>query len=97
MIKYSKNNKSDNKIKLFDENFVKKNKDNYYLIINNKKINLCEYYLKNNKNKTKDLKVILIKKNNNVIDMSKMFYECSSLSSLYGISKWNINNVTDMS
>ena len=26
-----------------------------------------------------------------------MFYECSSLSSLPDISKWNTNNVTDMS
>ena len=26
-----------------------------------------------------------------------MFYECSSLKSLPDISKWNTNNVTDMS
>ena len=29
--------------------------------------------------------------------MSSMFYNCSSLSSLPDISKWNTNNVTDMS
>ena len=29
--------------------------------------------------------------------MSGMFYDCSSLSSLPDISKWNTNNVTDMS
>ena len=28
--------------------------------------------------------------------MSFMFYECSSLSSLPDISKWNTNNVTNM-
>ena len=29
--------------------------------------------------------------------MSKMFYECESLSSLPDMSKWNTSNVTDMS
>ena len=29
--------------------------------------------------------------------MSYMFDDCSSLSSLFDISKWNTNNVTDMS
>jgi len=29
--------------------------------------------------------------------MSFMFYECSSLSSFPDISKWNTNNVTNMS
>ena len=29
-------------IELFGNEFVEKNKDNYYLIIDNKKINLCE-------------------------------------------------------
>ena len=29
--------------------------------------------------------------------MSSMFYGCSSLSLLPDISKWNTNNVTDMS
>ena len=34
---------------------------------------------------------------NNIIDMSYMFSNCRSLSSLPDISKWNTNNVTDMS
>ena len=34
---------------------------------------------------------------NNVTDMSYMFYECSSLSSLPDISEWNTINVTNMS
>ena len=33
---------------------------------------------------------------NNVNNMSYMFSECSSLSNLPDISKWNTNNVTDM-
>ena len=41
-----------------------------------------------------EIKIIEIK---NVIDMSYMFYNCSLLSSLPDISKWNISNVIDMS
>ena len=33
----------------------------------------------------------------NVKDMSLMFSGCSSLSSIPDISKWNINNATNMS
>ena len=33
----------------------------------------------------------------NVINMRNMFNSCTSLSSLPDISKWNTNNVTDMS
>jgi len=48
-------------INLFGKEFVKNNKDNYYLKIENKKINLCEYYNVKN-DKINKLKVRLIKK-----------------------------------
>ena len=89
-------NKNDEEIKLFGENFVKNNKDNYYLIIDNKIINLSAYYHINIKNKVKYLKVLLLEKNK-ITDMSSMFWNCTSLSSLPDISKWNTNDVTDMS
>ena len=55
---------------------------------------LCEYYnIKNDK--MNKLKVKLIQKNI-IKNMSHMFDDCSSLSSLPDISKWNTNNVTDM-
>ena len=50
------------KIRLFGDEFVKNNKDNYYLIIDNKKINLCEYYNVKNE-KMNSLIVKLIQKN----------------------------------
>ena len=84
------------KIRLFGNEFVKNNKDNYYLIIENKKINLCEFYNLKYESKNNYLKVKLIQKNN-VTNMSYMFWHCSSLSSLPDISKWNTNNVTNMS
>ena len=49
----------DKKIKLFGNEFVKNNKDNYYLIIDNKKIYLCEYYnVKNEKKNNLIVKLI---------------------------------------
>ena len=41
----------DNKIKLFDDKFVEKNKNNCILIINNKQYELCEYYYNSEKKK----------------------------------------------
>ena len=35
--------------------------------------------------------------NNNVNNMSSMFYNCKSLSSLPNITKWNTKNVNNMS
>jgi len=86
---------NDKKINLFGKEFVEKNKDNYYLIIDNKKINLCEYYNVKS-DKMKKLKVRLIQ-TNTIENMSEMFFGCKSLLSLPDISKWNIDNVTDMS
>ena len=82
-------------INLFGKEFVKNNKDNYYLKIENKKINLCEYYNVKN-DKINKLKVRLIQKNI-AKNMSYIFKGCSSLASLPDISKWNTNNVTNMS
>ena len=48
--------------------------------------------------KYKHLSDCLYKTNKNITNMSKMFYECSSLKSLPDdISKWNTDNVIDMS
>ena len=33
---------------------------------------------------------------NNVTDFSYMFYGCSSLTNIEGISKWNLYKATDM-
>jgi len=57
-----------------------------------------EYFYINdyNNNKLKKLQIKL-KYINNIIDMSYMFYICTSLSSLPDIYKWNTNNVTNMS
>ena len=87
-------NNNQNIIKIFDKNFIKNNKDKFYLIINNEKTELKEYIEINNK----ELKQIEIKlyETKPITNMSYMFYECSSLQSLPDISKWNTEKVTNM-
>ena len=93
---YNTNNK--NKIKIFDENFVKNNKYNCKIVYENKEYDLMEYFNINIDANTKlDKLEIKLKEINGITNMSCMFNDCSSLSSLSDISKWNMNNVTNMS
>ena len=64
------------------------------MIIDNKKYEITEKYKIINYNNN-ELKIKL-KGIDNINDMSYMLYECSSLSSLPDISKWNTDNVKDM-
>ena len=90
---YNINNQ--NKIKIFDKDFVKNNKNNCYLIINDIKQDLCDYIeIKNKEQKKLEIKLFEI---NTITNMYFMFYGCSSLSSLPDISKWDTKNVKNMS
>ena len=96
-IRYQINYDNDKDIKIFGNDFVENNKEKCFLIINNKKHDLCEYINKNeikNDNNTLEIKLKEIKQINN---LSYMFYNCESLISLKDISKWDIINVTNMS
>ena len=84
-----------NEIKLFGDDFVKDNKDNCYLLIEGKKESLCSYWkLNKTDKKLLEIKLIEIK---TITNMSYMFYDCSSLNNLEGISKWDTKSVTNMS
>ena len=89
------NIKKDKK-RIFDSLFVKNNKGKCYLIINNKKYDLCEECPLDFKERNENIiiRLIEIKKMEN---LSYMFYRCSSLSSLPDISNWNTTNVNNMS
>ena len=90
-ITYKKND-GENNIRLFGSDFVKGNKKNCKLIMENKEedlkeeINLLD----------KDSITIKLKGITNITNVSYMFYKCSSLTSLSDISKWNTSNVTNM-
>ena len=90
-----KNEENDDNIRIFGEEFVKNNKNKCKMIIDNKEYEISETYnIENYNDNILEIKLKLIE---NVTNMSGMFSECKSLSSLPDISKWNTNNVTNMS
>ena len=96
-INYFINN--DGKIKIFGNIFVKNNRKNCRLIINNKEKKLKEYEIlnkikENNKINIKKIKKIKIKIYDNLLNIEKMFEECKSIKI---INKINISYVRNMS
>ena len=96
-INYFINN--DEKIKIFGNIFVKNNRKNCRLIINNKEKELKEYEIlnkikENNKINIKKIKKIKIKIYDNLLNIEKMFEECKSIKI---INKINISYVRNMS
>ena len=99
---YNTNNSKDindkNNIRIFGENFVTNNKNKAKIVIANKEYDLMEYfnisdYIKNKLSKLE----IKLKDISDIKNLSYMFSNCTSLSSLPDISELNIYNVTDMS
>ena len=83
-----------NKIKIFGETFVKKNKINCKIIYKGKEYELQEYFENNNKNNEIILTLRIF---NNITNMKGMFYECTQLYSFLNPEQLNISNITDMS
>ena len=83
----------ENKIKIFDSNFVENNKNNCIILYNNKEYKLDEYL--EIENDVDELKIIL-KFKSKIFNLSCMFHECKSLISLPDISELDISNVYDM-
>ena len=103
--KFEKNMISYNKIQLFGEQFVNNNKKNCFLIINDKFIELkaiidLEEIFGDNYFPMIypiSIKVKLIERSNqNITNLSYMFYGISSLDSSSSFSKFNTTNVTKM-
>ena len=91
-------NKDDNEIKIFDSNFVERNKNKCKIIYEGKEEELKEKMIIKSSWFSKKINKLEIKLKGilNITDISDMFSCCSSLSSLPDISKWNTSNVTDM-
>ena len=83
--------KNGSQIKLFGSNFVEKNKDKCKIIYNEKEYDLILYFkLDNNYNHNGHLKIRLII-NNNITDISGMFFECNELLSITDLPVDNFN------
>ena len=92
---FSYNNLNQTKIRLFGENFVRNNKNNCSVFINDelKKLDECEFYTL--PDPYSKLEVILYKEND-ITNMSYMFDDCELLSKIKGDSKWGTKNVINM-
>ena len=92
------NIENENDIHIFGKNFVENNKDKCKLVFENKEYKMSQnFHIKNDiKNKLNELQIKL-KYSNNITNMSYMFSDCTSLSSLPDIYKLNTDNATNMS
>ena len=87
-------NNEDDSVKIFGSEFVRNNKNICKIIYENQEYELQEYI--NIINNEKENIEIKLKGINNITNMSHLFHECESLSSLPDISKWDTSNVTNM-
>jgi hypothetical protein len=94
IIKYNIKDINNSRIRLFGEKFVKLNKDNCFLLINEKKYELCEFYDLKNANNSETLEVNLIEINK-INNMSFMFCECNNLI-FFDLSKFDTNEIQNI-
>ena len=86
-------NFGEGELKIFGKKFIKNNRDNCQIILNDEiKINLCEYLFYEGNDKT--ILEIKLRITNNITDMSYMFSECSILPD---ISNFDVSKVEDIS
>ena len=84
-----------NRIKLFDFEFIEKNKFMCYLMINGEKTELKDS-IEVNSNYQKQIEIKLCEIDT-ITNMNSIFRDCISLRSLPDIDKWDTKNVTNMS
>ena len=84
--------------KIFDNSFIKRNKDKCKIIYKNKEYELKEYFENiDNNYKNKKYFSFILKINKNINNLSNMFYECHSLFSIRDMSlinNFNNNNIS---
>ena len=86
---------NDSQIKLFHSMFVKRNKDKCKIIYNEKEYDLMDYFKFDNNYNHNDSIKIQLRINNNIKDISYMFYQCKELLSISDLSSNNFN-ITDI-
>ena len=81
-------------IRLFGQKFIENNKDKCLMCINFVLKKITEFY----KSKNNEKKIIVsLALNNNITDLSYMFYGCSSLILIQDLNKLNTSNLTNIS
>ena len=89
--------KEDNKLRIFGDKFIKYNYNNCKIILNGKVYDLVSHLDIKKIKINKKLIIIRLRGIKLIRNSTDLFAECSSLKSLPDISKWNTNNVTNIS
>ncbi len=95
---YERKENKDNKTRIFGENFVVNNKNNFKIIYKDQEYELTEYFediynIKDNNDNNINLRLRTI---NTVTNLSHMFYRCDTLLSFPEISEdINYSNITE--
>ena len=82
------------KIRLIGHKFYEKNNDKCKMIIDFTLSNLLEFYTSNHRESSI---IVTLSLNNKIIDLSYIFYECTSLVSISDLNYLNLNKVTNIS
>ena len=86
--------KKGSQIQLFGSKFINKNKDKCKIIYNEKEYDLMEYFKFDNNYNHNDSIKIQLRINNNITDISYMFYQCKELlSSDLSVDNFNITDI----
>ena len=85
------------RVKLFGAKFIQNNKNNCYLIIDGQQKELCEEFELDENQKLKDKLEIRLIIEKPITNFSGLFYDCSLLIYLSGLSSYDFKVVTDMS
>ena len=93
-VKYRINNGKN--IKIFGDDFVKNNKDNCFIILDENQFEISSEF-EIQEDYIKEFLEIKLIETNNIDNMSHMFDECSTLLDLPDICKWDTSFVIDMS
>ena len=87
---------NEGKIKLFDYFFVDKNKDKCKIIYNGKEYELSEYFEVDKHYNYNDSIIIQLRINNNITDISEMFWNCEELLSIKDIPNINYYHISNL-
>ena len=87
--------KGTKKIKILDNEFISKNKNNCSLEFNGNEYELREFFDINDDNIEKA--EIILKGTNKIKSARSMFFECPTLFSIKNMYKWDTTNLTDIS
>ena len=90
-------NKNDSVIRLFGNNFVENNKNNFKLVVNEKEVPFNDTIQKNSIEENTNIIKVTLKEIKPVSDYSYLFFQCDSLLHFYNADKMNLSHVINIS